>query len=254
MAVGLFKFLSFLARRQAPTELAQPAPTPASSTTSTATNTGATANPFISFPSLTDSLGIVTGLPEPATTGSTAPSTAQGFATTLLETGVTTNLVTVPISSTAGPTVATNTLSTSSVQNTDSPSSGTSSGTSSSSKPTQSSSPDTGLSSSDKVGIGLGVPLGVLVIGLMAFLLVYYQRKRKRAGRRDDEAPPDIREKGNSSVHETMDAKDQEAQEPQGLGGDVHEIAEGEVPQYSRELEGSPGVWRHELPTRRGSV
>lgn len=118
-----------------------------------------------------------------------------------------------------------------------------------------------GLASSVKVGIGLGVPLGLIILSIVGFLIFQHQKHRKGLRLRYHGK---IAANGlNAAVDERCEATEDggervnlaEKDEPQVIEEEgVHEIHGLEVPAYSRELAGSPGVRRQELPTRRGSV
>lgn len=115
---------------------------------------------------------------------------------------------------------------------------------------------------SAKIGIGVGVPFGIIFVAIVGFLtlrhLKYKQVSRLRhhgiiaaAGLYPvvDESDDRTGEMNQRRVTDTENGI-----EPQGFEKDgVHEIQGTEIPAYSRELIGSPGVPRQELAMRRGS-
>ena len=127
------------------------------------------------------------------------------------------------------------------------------------------------LSSSAKIGIGLGVPLGIIILGLIGALLFRF-RQHKRGSRlkhhgnmipdmlypaedkcsipHKNEATGEVQSKeGNIAINELKNQNDTASH-----GRGPHEMHGDHVPPYSRELLGDLGSGRQELPTRRGSV
>ena len=103
-----------------------------------------------------------------------------------------------------------------------------------------------GLSASAKIGIGLGVPFGVIVLAIVAFLGYLYGKRR---GNKRNTAPVADEQFGGFPGD-----KDPSATRGQGGAGAVgsQELDEnGELPRYAEELQGTPGVKRHELPAQR---
>jgi len=131
----------------------------------------------------------------------------------------------------------------------------------SSATPSATTSPvSSGLTASAKVGIGLGVPLGVIVCNAVGSLIFRYLR-HKQSSR--------LRHHGNVAAAGLYPAVDESAHAAGSSGGvkelkndggnggeekGPHEMQGEEVPAYSRELPGSPGPARSELNARRGSV
>lgn len=110
----------------------------------------------------------------------------------------------------------------------------TSTSTSAATSSTQASS---GLSQSAKIGIGLGVPLGVIVLALLGYALYWFGKK-----------------KGKSRGNDTgLNKSDTEKKDPIDAGAMNHIIEGGElhgqhIVHHPKELAGSPGPVRRELP------
>ncbi|CAF9920567.1 MAG: hypothetical protein ALECFALPRED_001568 [Alectoria fallacina] len=112
-----------------------------------------------------------------------------------------------------------------------------------------------GLDPSAKIGIGLGVPLGLIVLATIGFLTLRYRRHKQVSRLRHQSNIA----AGGLSPAEQKGKKDvtdvENSNEPQGPENNhVHEIQGTAIPAYSRELAGSPGVRWQELSTRRGSA
>lgn len=104
------------------------------------------------------------------------------------------------------------------------------------------------MSASTKTGVGLGVPLGVLIMAILAFLLYRYHRRSKPVGDTNNRSV---------GVDEWNAASEAGIYKPPGQGMTnnmpplVAEISEADsvpVSSYLRELEGTPGPHRRELP------
>ena len=126
-----------------------------------------------------------------------------------------------------------------------------------SSKPSQaiSTSTSSSLTASAKIGIGLGVPLGLMIIAIAALAVLFVKRRGRaswstpRTGLPPAEKDAALSEKriaaneggeerGDSTLHDTVASPENILPEKDGIN----------IPPYSRELPGSPGVRRHELP------
>ena len=103
----------------------------------------------------------------------------------------------------------------------------------------------TGLDQSAKIGIGLGVPLGVIIIAIAAYVAYHFGRKRAISQQRNVTA-----EKMNSAVDDTGKAKEGIDTEIMRTGNGLKrgELHEDHVLLYLRELEASPGTRSEELP------
>lgn len=116
-----------------------------------------------------------------------------------------------------------------------------------------------GLSSTAKLGIGLGVPFGSLVVGIIAFLTFRYGKHKANSRLRHHGNVaaaglyPAIDDKAASSRFNDKDTANIYDVE-KGTAHDMHELHGQEVPPYSGELVGTPGTERQELSPRRGSV
>ena len=106
-----------------------------------------------------------------------------------------------------------------------------------------------GLSTSAKIGIGVGVPLGVIVLAIVA-LLGYLYGKRKGAKKN---AIPAAEEQFHGFPGD-KDPSTMQEQGEAGTGGPQEVDDMGELPRYAEELQGSPGVKRHELPAQREAM
>ncbi len=120
---------------------------------------------------------------------------------------------------------------------------------------TQTSPPATGgVSQSAKIVVGLGVPLAIILLALIVYALYRYHRTRQKS--RGSHA-------ANIAITEPNPAVDNAVQEKkrfvhagavQPRYKDDDPVSEGRelhgqhIPPYSRELEGSPGYGRKELP------
>ena len=109
----------------------------------------------------------------------------------------------------------------------------------------------------------MGVSLGIIFLALVGFLLLRHQRHKQVSRLRHhgiiaaaglypviDEADDRAREADQRNVTDLENRSESLGHEKD----DVHEIQGTEIPPYSRELIGSPGVPRQELAMRRGSV
>ena len=191
-------------------------------------------------------------------------STPQTFATT------TTLPSSSPTTSTSSPTSTTSSThsSKSSTVSTAKASSSTSSAASSSSSTTsaaKSSSTATsqGHVSSAKIGVGVGVPLSIVSIGLIGFLIWRHLKYKNESRLRHHGIIAaaglyPVNEEGQSNTGQTdqrnMTDAGNESDTQRLEKNNVHEIQGTEIPAYSRELIGSPGVPRGELASRRGSL
>ena len=105
-----------------------------------------------------------------------------------------------------------------------------------------------GPSPSMKIGLGLGIPLGFLIVAIVA-CAIYFFRKRDKEARHPPvkkSASPGYGVFHNEGTmddleqHEEVDKRNSSLPEKDGIN----------IVPYSRELPGSPGVRRHELPAR----
>ena len=128
------------------------------------------------------------------------------------------------------------------------------------------------LSSAAKIGIGLGVPLGTLILLAISFL-IFRLRQHKHNSR--------LRHHGNMAAQGLYPASDESAtpEKENNIGSrnsgkagltaieemksddggpndreEAHEVHGEHVPALLKELQGDAGPKRHELPVRRGSV
>jgi hypothetical protein len=182
---------------------------------------------------------------------------------------------TIPITSTHTPTAF--------PTNTTTPSPARATSTTKPSSESASTSTSSGLSSSAKIGIGLGVPLGVIIAVVVIGLFLYRHRRYKQKSISQGDnfmAPAGIH---STKDHEAKAAKsgwksgatkelkhdvDDGGSEPVLSGmpkemkhdiradesKNVHEVYGDDVPVPSRELPGSPGVRRSELPGNSGTL
>lgn len=114
-----------------------------------------------------------------------------------------------------------------------------------------------GLSFSAKVGIGLGVPLGVIILAIFGFFVLRHQRNRQsRLGGPENAAAATATHPANDEQGKRLGPGEaggnlttpRSHDRPHGLNQNAHEIHEPDLPPYSREAPGSPGVWKQELP------
>lgn len=106
-----------------------------------------------------------------------------------------------------------------------------------------------GLSTSVKIGIGVGAPLGVLVLTIVAFLGYLYGKRR--GTKRNAIPAADVQFHGFPGDKDPSAMQGQDgagAMGPQGMDD------KGELPRYAEELQGSPGVKRHELSAQRKAM
>ena len=106
--------------------------------------------------------------------------------------------------------------------------------------------PPGGLITSAKIGIGLGVPLGVIILAIVAFLGYLYGKRRGNQRNTVPVADEQFRgfpgDKDPSATRGQAGAAAVGPQEPDN---------DGKLPRYAEELQGTPGVKRHELPAQR---
>ena len=197
-------------------------------------------------------------------------------ATSNVETSVSTpqTLATLPSSSPTTstsipkPTTTSTHSSKSSTISTAKASSSTSSAAKSSSSTTSAAKPSSTVASqshvsSAKIGVGVGVPLGIVSIGLIGFLIWRHLRYKNESRLRHHGIIAaaglyPVNEEGENTAGQT-DHRDMtdagNESDTQGLEkNNVHEIQGTEIPAYSKELIGSPGVPRGELASRPGSL
>ena len=219
---------------------------------------------------LSDAIGSVQGaaatLHNQATSAyvETPVSTPQTFATTsTLPSSSPTTSTSTPSSTTSSThSSKSSTLSTAKASSSSSSAAKSSSTTTSAAK-ASSTAASQGHVSSAKIGVGVGVPVGIASVGLIG-LLIWRHLKYKNESRLRHHGiiaaaglyP--VNEEGENNAGQTdqrtmTDAGDES--DTQGLEkNNVHEIQGTEIPAYSRELLGSPGVRREELPSRPGSL
>lgn len=102
----------------------------------------------------------------------------------------------------------------------------------------------------------MGVPLGVISLAAICFLVQRHRRHKKNSRLRHHDnvavagLDPAIHETDKVGERDKIDRSDIE--DSSGLlslaRNGVHEIHGTEITAYSRELPGSPGVRRHEVP------
>ncbi|CAD6563948.1 MAG: hypothetical protein ASARMPRED_002580 [Alectoria sarmentosa] len=112
-----------------------------------------------------------------------------------------------------------------------------------------------GLDPSAKIGIGLGVPLGLILLATIGFLTLRHRRHKQvsRLRHHSNIAAAGLYPAEEKDERDITDVEN--SSEPRGLENNhVHEIQGTAIPAYSRELPGSPGVRWQELSTRRGST
>ena len=102
-----------------------------------------------------------------------------------------------------------------------------------------------GPSASAKIGIGLGVPLGVIVLVLFAFLGYLYGKRRGNKVKALPAADEHFR-----GFPGDKDPSATQGQDGAGVVGTREPDDDGGLPRYAEELQGSPGVKRHELPAQ----
>lgn len=106
--------------------------------------------------------------------------------------------------------------------------------------------PTKGISSPTKIGIGVGVSLGVVFIAIIFACLVLLRRRRKRRSNSEITAERSGEKKsalaGEPAVQE-LDTNDDGAV----VGAGVRELDAVESSPHSTELTGSPGQQRFEL-------
>ena len=113
----------------------------------------------------------------------------------------------------------------------------------------RSSTSSSGLSDAAKIGIGLGVPLGVLIIALeIGFVL--YRRKRYRSQQASTEPGGEVATyksglDGDESTKHGSNFKGAEEKTTK-----LREMDGNSLPFSRKELTGTPGVRRSELPER----
>ena len=129
------------------------------------------------------------------------------------------------------------------------------------------------LSMSAKIGIGLGVPLGVVILTLMVALLFWKRRKRNRSPRLSHLGKPNTGA-GSYALNEDQKTEAATGKDARSSNTQAHtsgissadlrasilsdpptvsslgpsEVHGDDIPPYSRELMGSPGVLVYELP------
>ena len=218
-------------------------------------------SPFTAFSGVTNSLGIVTAQPVAVTTqpsDSGAAVTTQESIPSALSTTATSIERSLakpsPTSESALATQPETIVATSSLlqSQTSIRSSTTDSSPSTTSvvPAASSSAPPHGLSTAAKVGVGLGVPLGIIILAIIGFVILRQQKFRKISHVEQHENTAAARLYPNEGYIDNAGSGGGTLEIKHGL----HEIHGTEVPAHSRELEGSPGVRRHELPVKRNSV
>ena len=103
-----------------------------------------------------------------------------------------------------------------------------------------------GLIASAKIGISLGVPLGVIVLAVVAFLGYLYGKRR---GNKNSTAR--VADEQFRGFPGDKDSSATRGQDGAGAVGPLESDNNGGLPRYAEELQGTPGVKRHELPARR---
>ena len=194
----------------------------------------------------------------------TSVSTPQTFATTsTLPSSSPTTSTSIPKSTTSSThSSKSSTISTAKASSSTSSAAKSSSSTTSAAK-SSSTVASQGHVSSAKIGVGVGVPLGIVSIGLIGFLTWRHLRYKNESRLRHHGIIAaaglyPVNEEGENNAGQT-DHRDMtdagNESDTQGLEkNNVHEIQGTEIPAYSRELIGSLGVPRGELASRPGSL
>ena len=194
----------------------------------------------------------------------TPVSTPQTFATTsTLPSSSPTTSTSTPTSTTS----STHSSKSSTISTTKASSSTSSAAKSSSSTTSAAKSSSTAASqghvSSAKIGVGVGVPVGIISIGLIGLLIWRHLRYKNESRLRHHGIIAaaglyPVNEEGGNNTGQTVQRNRTHARnesDTQGLEkSNVHEIQGTEIPAYSRELIGSAGVRRGELASRPGSL
>lgn len=104
----------------------------------------------------------------------------------------------------------------------------------------------TGLSSPAKIGIGVGVSLGVVFSAIIVAGFVLFQRRRKRRSKAINEGNGGGAEKSGTNDEPKAQELDGDGDDA-GIGPGVRELDAIESPPNSRELMGSLATLRYEL-------
>ena len=219
---------------------------------------------------LSDAIGSIQGAASTinnlaATSNTETPvSTPQTFVTTstLPSSSPTTSTSTPKSMTSSTHSSKSSTLSTAKASSSTSSAAKSSSSTTSAAK-SSSTAASQGHVSSAKIGAGVGVPLGIAFIALIGFLTWRHLRYKNESRLRHHGIIAaaglyPVNEEGENNAaptdHRNMTDAGNES-DTHGLEkNNVHEIQGTEIPAYSRELIGSPGVPRGELASRPGSL
>lgn len=109
-----------------------------------------------------------------------------------------------------------------------------------------SSSATIGLSSPAKIGVGVGVSLGVVFFAIIIAGLVLVRRTRNGRSKLEDQGQGGGAEKSATTDEPVMQELDNDGNGA-GIGSGARELHAIESPPTSRELTGSPGPPRYEL-------
>lgn len=192
----------------------------------------------------------------------------QGVAATIASIASTPNPTPTAIPTTSTTSTPTSTSSHSSTSSTSKSSSSTTSKAKASSTTSSAAKSSTAAASSKyhpntKVGVGVGVSLGIIAVAVIGFLILRYAKHKRDSRLRhhgviaaaglypvtdeSDSNAGGMEQRNMTTVGNDSGAPDLEKDQ-------VHEIQGTEIPPHSRELIGSPGLRRQELPSMPGSV
>ena len=194
----------------------------------------------------------------------TPVSNPQTFATTstLPSSSPTTSTSTPKSTTSSTHSSKSSTISTTKASSSTSSAAKSSSSTTSAAKSSSTAAPQ-GHVSSAKIGVGVGVPVGIISIGLIGLLIWRHLRYKNESRLRHHGIIAaaglyPANEEGEHNAGQTVQRNRTHARnesDTQGLEkNNVHEIQGTEIPAYSRELIGSAGVRRGELASRPGSL
>ena len=103
------------------------------------------------------------------------------------------------------------------------------------------------MANTTKIGIGLGIPLGVLTVAILVFVCVYWNHVRNlwtQSRFKAGGSTSNTQNEGHTEPASTEQTKPHELDDD----GVRYEVQDTAILHYSRELEGSPGLAREELP------
>ena len=108
-----------------------------------------------------------------------------------------------------------------------------------------------GLKSSAKIGIGLGIPLAIIVLAMLSAGVLYIRRRRLRRsldGQNNDVSADTIPTSDGWALDDKRHSPKDTVQSTQDIDPPVYATELPESPSERPELAGSPGERRHELP------